>query len=107
MSGITRKEEQVLLAVYQLGERAYLIPVRELIRRFTGRTYSVGTIYAPLNRLHRHGYLESEIRQSDDPSGGKPIKYYRLTRKGVGALAELKKENEKMWEGFIIPALEE
>jgi DNA-binding PadR family transcriptional regulator len=63
----------------------------------------VGTIYAPLNRLHRHGYLESEIRQSDDPAGGKPIKYYRLTQKGLEALATLKEENRKMWEGFHIP----
>ena len=107
MSGITRKEEQVMLAVYQLKEKAYLIPIRELIREFTGKTYSVGTVYAPLNRLHRHGYLESDIRQPKDPAGGKPIKYYRLTKKGLEALAELKEENKKMWQGFGFPVLEE
>jgi DNA-binding PadR family transcriptional regulator len=107
MSGITRKEEQVLLAVYRLEKGAYLIPIRELIRQFTGRTYSVGTIYAPLNRLHRHGYLESETRLPQDPAGGKPIKYYRLTQKGLDALANLKRENEKMWEGFSLPVFEE
>lgn len=107
MSGLTRKDKQVLLAVYQLRDDAYLIPIREEIRRFTGKVYSVGTIYAPLNRLHINGYLESYMKKVEIPGGGKPIKCYKMTRKGYEALAELKRQDERMWDGFIMPALDE
>jgi len=103
MRGLTRKEEQILLAIYQIKEDSYLIPIREQIKKFTGKYYSVGTIYAPLNRLHINGYLESYLKKADSPNSGKPIKYYKLTKKGYKVLAELKKQNEMMWEGFVLP----
>jgi PadR family transcriptional regulator PadR len=106
MSGLTRKEEQILLAIYQIKENCYLIPIREQIKKFTGKTYSVGTIYAPLNRLHMNGYLESYVKKPGSPGSGKPIKYYKLTKKGYEALAELKRQNEMMWEGFALPVFE-
>lgn len=106
MSGLTRKEEQILLAIYQIKEDSYLIPIREQIKKFTDKYYSVGTIYAPLNRLHIKGYLESYLRKADSPNSGKPIKYYKLTKKGYEALAELKRQNEMMWEGFVFPIFE-
>ena len=106
MINLTRKEEQILLAIYQIGEEAYLIPIREQIKKFTGKTYSVGTIYAPLNRLHINGYLETFVQKSSEPGSGKPIKYYKLTKKGFEALAELKKQSEMMWDGFTMPAFE-
>ena len=104
MKNLTRKEEQVLLAIHHLKDNAYLITIREQIKKYTGKNYSVGTIYAPLNRLHIHGYLESWLKKEDIPGSGKPIKYYRLTQNGYEALAEIKRLNEQMWEGFVIPA---
>lgn len=107
MKLFTKKEEQILLAIYHLKEDAYLIPIREEIRKYTGKTYSVGTIYAPLDRLHRYGYLEADVKKPDRSSGGKPIKFYSLTKKGYTALAALEKQNRLMWEGFEIPVLED
>lgn len=106
MHHLTRKEEQVLLAVYHLKENAYLITIREKVREYTGKTYSVGTIYAPLNRLHLNGYLESDVVKPTGAQGGKPIKYYRVTKQGVAALTALKRQNDTMWEGFASPAME-
>jgi len=40
------------------------------------------------------------VKKPDASSGGKPIKYYRLTKKGYAALEALKKQNELMWKGF-------
>ena len=107
MSGLTKKDEQILLAITRIGEDAYLIPIREQIRQFTGKTYSVGTIYAPLNRLHVQGYLESYLKKTGGPGSGKPIKCYRLTKRGYEALMEIKKQNEMMWDGFVMPVFEE
>jgi PadR family transcriptional regulator PadR len=106
MKAFTKKEEQILLAIYQLEDEAYLIPIREKIKEFTGKYFSVGTIYVPLNRLHTFGYLTAEVKRPDT-STGKPIKYYKLTKRGLAALAALEKQNTLMWEGFKAPTLED
>ena len=103
MEGLTRREEQVLLAVHYLKTEAYLIPIREQIKTFTGKDYSVGTIYAPLNRLLINGHLDSFVKKPDFPQSGKPIKYYRLTKKGYKSLANLSRQNALMWKGFGQP----
>ena len=104
MKIFTKKEEQILLATFRLGEDAYLIPIREEIRKFTGKTYSVGTIYAPLNRLHVHGYLSTRIEKSAPNTMGKPIKYYSLTKKGMDALQSIKAQTDLMWRDIVLPA---
>lgn len=104
MSELTRKEEQILLAVHFLQHNAYLITIRDRIKEMTGTEYAVGTIYAPLNRLHLNGYLESYLREI--PESNKPVRYYCLTKAGYAALAALRKLTEEMWAGFTQPALE-
>jgi DNA-binding PadR family transcriptional regulator len=106
MKSLTRREEQILLAVFHLQDEAYLIPIREMIKKYTGKYYSVGTIYAPLNKLHIDGYLDAILIKPSLPDRGKPIKYYKLTKKGFRALEQLKLLHAQMWEGFISPVLE-
>ncbi len=107
MKMFTKKEEQILLAIFNLKDEAYLISIREEIKKYTGKYYSVGTIYAPLNRMHVYGYLSVEVAKSGRANGGKPIKYYRLTRKGHAALKELEKQTNLMWKDFKSPAIED
>lgn len=107
MKIFTKNEEQILLAICHLGDDAYLIPIREEIKKYTGKIYSVGTIYAPLNRLHVYGYLKVIEKKPDSPAPGKPIKYYRLTQQGLKALAQLKRQNEMMWKGIELNGLAE
>lgn len=106
MKELTRKEEQVLLAVHYLKTEAYLITIREQIFNYTGTHYSVGTIYAPLNRLNINGYIESYTSRNPDFSSKKPIRFYRLTPKGQSALVELQRAYNRLWTGFIAPVEE-
>ncbi|HSQ35282.1 MAG TPA: helix-turn-helix transcriptional regulator, partial [Candidatus Binatia bacterium] len=106
MKELTRKEEQVLLAVHHLQGEAYLITIREQIFRYTGTRYSVGTIYAPLNRLNINGYIEAYTNRNPEFSSKKPIRFYRLTRKGRVALVELQKAYSRLWTEFVAPAEE-
>ena len=104
MIEMTRKEEQILLAIHFLGNQASLINIRERIFKYTGKKFSVGTIYAPLNRLHLNELLHSfQERKSNSK---KPVRYYKLTPKGYNALAQLKKQTEKLWDGFVYPVFE-
>ena len=107
MKIFTKNEEQILLAIYHLEDEAYLIPIRTEIKKYTGKTYSVGTIYSPLNRLHEYGYLKTFIKKDRTFGSKKPIKYYRLTKSGYRALAQIKQQNELMWKGIKIPELVE
>ncbi|MCU0645631.1 MAG: helix-turn-helix transcriptional regulator [bacterium] len=104
MSELTRKEEQILLAVHFLQNDAYLITIRDRITQMTATEYAVGTIYAPLNRLHINGYLDSHLKETRESN--KPVRYYTVTKQGYYALAELKKLTEEMWEGFVTPVFE-
>ncbi len=106
MKELTRKEEQVLMAVHHLRDEAYLITIREQVHRYTGTHYSVGTIYAPLNRLNINGYIESYSNRNPDFSSKKPIRFYRLTKKGHAALVELQRAYSRLWTGFVSPAKE-
>ena len=106
MKELTRKEEQVLLAVHHLQDEAYLITIREQIYHYTGTHYSVGTIYAPLNRLNINGYIESYTGRNLSFSSKKPIRFYRLTKKGHAALVELQKAYSRLWTEFVTPAEE-
>lgn len=104
MTIFTKKEELIFLAVYHLGENACLITIRDEIKRFTGRTYSVGTIYAPLSRLEAYGYLEVRKARPHAGASSKSIQYYRLTSQGRKALAELKRQTERIWKGIDVAA---
>jgi DNA-binding PadR family transcriptional regulator len=97
MKTLTRQEEQILLAVYHLGDRAYVVTIRDLIKQMTGRSYSVGTIYAPLNRLNLKGLLETTQGEPSPSRGGKAITFYHLTKTGTEALEKAKRIQEKWW----------
>jgi len=103
MKELTRKEEQVLLAVHHLQDEACLITICEQVFRYTGNRYSPGTVYAPLNRLDINGYIESRSGRHPEFSSKKPIRFYRLTKKGRAALVELQRSYRLLWSGFIAP----
>ncbi|MBD3414541.1 MAG: hypothetical protein GF421_08945 [Candidatus Aminicenantes bacterium] len=102
MTYLTRQEERVLMAVLNLEDEAYLVTIREKIREFTEKSYSLGTIYVPLNRLEKKGYLESFLGKATPVRGGKAVKYYRLTQQGLDALEEIRILHHKMWKDFSL-----
>ena len=67
------------------GETLY---VAELLKRLAGTEFATqeGTLYPLLSRLRRESLVDYEWQESD---AGPPRKYYRLTKSGQQALAEL------------------
>ena len=99
MKYLTRQEELVLLSVFRLKENAYLISIQDHLNHFTDKNWSISSIYIPLSRLEKRGYLKTSIGEVTEKRGGKAIKYYRVTRAGIKALAELEAINKIMWRG--------
>jgi len=100
---LTRQEEQILLAIYHLEEKAYLVNIRDKVKEMTGRTLDVGTVNKPLKRLHMLGYLDASMGDPTPVRGGKSIKYYRLTEKASKALAEVKAQHDRLWLNVVLP----
>ncbi len=74
----------VMLAISRLGDGAYGTAIRQEIESRTGRSVSVGALYATLGRLADKGLLQHR----DDKSPGKrgrPRKYCSLTPAGLDA----------------------
>jgi PadR family transcriptional regulator PadR len=100
MKYLTRQEESILLAVFHLRDNAYLVTIRRFLREQTGSPWSVGAVYVPLERLRKKGYLASYVGGSNARRGRNEIKYYKLTRSGLGALNEIKQINDALWAQF-------
>ena len=100
MKLLSRQEEIVLLVIWQLKDDAYGIAIREYISQITGRYWSIGSIYVPLDRLTEKGYLLAYQGQPDEKRGGKSKRYYEITPQGMEALHEIKKVQETLWQGF-------
>lgn len=99
MKFLTRQEELVLLSVFQMKDKAYLISIQEHLNHYTGKNWSVSSVYIPLSRLEKREYLKTSIGEATEKRGGKAIKYYQLTKIGLEALAELEAVNKTMWKG--------
>ena len=89
MKYLTRQEELVLLAVFRLKDNAYLISIQDHLNHFTGKDWSISSVYIPLSRLEKRNYLETTTGDVTEKRGGKAIKYYQVSKIGFKALAEL------------------
>jgi DNA-binding PadR family transcriptional regulator len=100
-------EEQVVLALLQLGGESYAVPVAEELEKRAGREVSPATVYMVMRRLEEQGFLRSQVGTPDPERGGRPRRFYRVVRKAVvPALAESRRARLALWEG-LEPLLEE
>lgn len=79
-------EYTVLLAVLQLGDEAYAVPVRALLEARTERPVARGALYTALERLETKGCLRSRMGDPSAERGGRPRRYFTVTARGMAAL---------------------
>ena len=103
MKIISRTEEMILLSVYHLGKKAYGIAIREYLREVTGKAYSVGAIYVPLERLEAKGLLLVAEGGPTAERGGRSKRFFHLTEKGKLALENVRILNESLRKNYFDP----
>lgn len=81
MTLLSRAEEFILLAIWQLKEDAYCVPVRKRISEISGEAWSLGSIYMPLDRLVKKGCLDSYLSDATPERGGRRSNEKALDRK--------------------------
>jgi PadR family transcriptional regulator PadR len=81
-------DQQVMLAILRQQPKAYGVSIQSLIEERTGRSYSVGAIYASLDRLEEKGYVASKQGEPTAQRGGRAKLYFNLTAPGQFALLQ-------------------
>ncbi|MCK5148177.1 PadR family transcriptional regulator [bacterium] len=97
MKLLTRAEEYVLLAVWRLKGKGYTLIIQDEIELIAGEKWSLGTIYAPLERLEKRGYIVSNLTKAVAERGGRQKRIYQLTGDGHKALVHMKSVHESFW----------
>jgi PadR family transcriptional regulator PadR len=97
-------EMLVLLAVLRLGDDAYAVPIRALVKREAGVDLSRGTIYVTLERLERKGYVTSWFSDPQAVRGGKARRIFRLKPAGVQAAKLSKRGIDRLAAGTELEA---
>ncbi len=97
---LTRSEEFLLLAVLRLGDNAYPVSIFDEIGKVTGSSWTLGSVYFPLQRLEERYFLTSLLGDPSKERGGKSRRYYRLTQQGREALDVAREAQDRMWEGI-------
>ena len=105
MDLLTRAEELILLAIWRLKDNAYCVPVHQYVTEITGEKWSLGSIYMPLDRLVKKGYLKSYLSEATPERGGRHKRIYQLTGEGREALKKVREVQNRMWRG--IPEISE
>jgi DNA-binding PadR family transcriptional regulator len=78
----------VLMAVDAAGPNAYGVPIRQAVEASRGREVSSGAVHTTLDRLTRRGLVTSRLSESSPARGGRPRRFYSVTRAGELAIRE-------------------
>jgi PadR family transcriptional regulator PadR len=93
-------EEFTLLAVRALGDQPYAVPIQQYVEKVTGRTISIGSIYAALARLEEKGFLRSAMSEAMPERGGKSKRIHTVTPRGLRTALELHRVRERIWQAI-------
>ena len=94
---LSRTEEMLLLAVCRLQTEAFGINIRKEVESLTGKRYSVGGIYVPLDRLVKKGLLSTNVGEATENRLGRPKRLFTISSSGLATLKESRTLYEAMW----------
>lgn len=99
MAQLSRREEQILLAVWHL-ETAYIVSIHKFLSDALGESWSVGAIHKPLRHLEKLGLIDSYLGDASAKRGGRSKRIYCVTPEGMTALEQCSKVVETLWKNF-------
>ena len=98
MKKLTLNEQIFLIAIWNLGNEAYGVKIREKIIDLTGISMMFGTIYNTLDKLVKKGYVNTcKSGGASSERGGYMKVYYTLTNEGKLALRHARELQNNLW----------
>lgn len=104
---LSRPEEIILLVVMKLKDNAYGVSIRKMVQELTGKYWSIGAIYVPLERLEQKGYVRSYSSEPLSERGGRRKRLFRITIEGIKELENIKRVNQVLWQDYSPAPLKE
>lgn len=88
MTILNGNDEILLLTILALKENAYGATIMQHLTEITRKEWSIGAIYDPLHRMEKTGYVCSGLTSPTPERGGRSKRVYKVTKKGLDALAK-------------------
>ena len=93
-------EHQVLLAMLQLGGKAYSAPIVLQIEERVGKSVAPAAVYIALRRLEERGLLLSNKQEPAANEGGRGKRMFEITPAAMEKLRASRRSLESLWEGL-------
>jgi DNA-binding PadR family transcriptional regulator len=106
MRDLTKAEEIVLIAIWQLENHTYGYNIRKHIIEAFKKEFTIGNLYSILNQLDRKGYVSKSIGESIGSRRGKPKIFYTVNEDGLMALKTSREAYNLIWKGIPKRAFE-
>ena len=103
---LSRPEEFILLSVMKLNDNAYGVSIRKMVQKLTGKYWSVGAVYVPLERLEQKGYVKSFSSEPLSERGGRRKRLFQITSAGISELEKKLKPLYTSLVDFLLEAME-
>ena len=100
MIELTKLEEIVLIAIWNLREDAYGVNIKKKVRELTGKEYFYNTLYTTFDRLIRKAIIIKDFGEPTPVRGGKRKVFFHLSKEGKCALRDAFERNRRVWAGF-------
>jgi DNA-binding PadR family transcriptional regulator len=96
-------ELTVLLAILQVGDEAYGVPIAKALEEAAGRPVLLGSVYAALTRLEAKSLVNSTIGDPTAERGGRAKKYFHVTANGLRQIRGAQRTLTKLWRNIPAP----
>lgn len=93
-------EHIILLALMRLQGTAHGMLIRREIEACTGRSISIGAVYATLERLEAKGYVSSRVGEPTPERGGRAKRLFHVQAAGRKALQTSEQTIHNMTSGL-------
>jgi len=107
MAELTKLEEIVLIAIWNLRDDAYGVNIKKKVHELAGKEYFYNTLYTTFDQLLRKDLIRKGFGEPTAVRGGKRKVYFRLTLDGNRALREAYEKQRRLWAGFAVETFRE
>jgi hypothetical protein len=91
-----------MLTLIRNGNRASSHDMQFHLYMLTRRELALGSIHVTMTRLQRRQLVDSWLGTPSPSPGGKAIRYYAVTDRGLSALRSLGDEFARAWRGLQV-----
>ena len=100
MKELTKLEEVVMIAIWNLKNDAYGVRIKKQVQEITGKEYFYNTLYTTFDQLIHKGFIVKDFGEPTAVRGGKRKVFFQMTKEGQIALEHAFERQHRVWAGI-------